>query len=214
LVFASLSPKSEAGGGGSTGDAGADGETITGTVGADFGVGPTMRVGASSKSAAVAAGLPSACSPDAAAGGGAIASDAPVWSAVAVAGGGVMPSEAPVWSAVAVAGGGAMPSEAPVRSAVEEAGGGTTGAAAAEALDDEGGSGKANPWTVTLAGCGGRGAAKAERPGLDMPGSGAGIAGLLADAGGAGGTPSAAETEGAAGRSPGSESCAELAEGR
>ena len=93
-------------------------------------------------------------------------------------------------------------------------GGGATGAEAAEALDDEGGSGKANPWTVALAGCGGRGAAKAERPGLDMPGSGAGIAGMLADDGGAGGTPSAAATAGAAGRSPGSDSCAEVAEGR
>ena len=125
-----------------------------------------------------------------------------------------MPSEAPVWGAVAGAGGGTMPSEAPVWIAVVVNGAGASGAEAAEALDDDGGSGKATPWTVTLAGCGGRGAAKAERPGLDMPGSGAGIAAELADNGGAGGTPSAAATEGAAGRSPGSASCGALIEGR
>ena len=139
-----------------------------------------------------------------------------------------MPSEAPVWGAVAVAGGGAIPSEAPVYIAVDVTGAGEVGVDAADTWEVDGGSGRANPWTVSPPGCGG-GAAKAERPGLDMPGSGAGFEAVVADNGGAGGapnaalfpedggaggTPSAAAIAGAAGRSPGSESCAEVAEGR
>jgi hypothetical protein len=113
--------------------------------------------------------------------------------------------------------------------AVVVTGADAAGEETAEEREEEGGSGKANPWTVSPPGCGGGGAAKAERPGLDMPGSGAGIeaaltddggaggtpnAALFPEEGGAGGTPSAAAMAGAAGRSPGSESCAEVAEGR